>query len=190
MEYQNIEEWVNIIYPVDFKGKYQISSYGRFKRTGYFTKQGVWKPELILSLCTKNRYLKINIRRKGYSYNLSIHRLVCTHFNENPENKPQVNHKDTNKHNNHKNNLEWCTQPENIQHAQSAGILPYAKPKVKVYKTKEEKKKPQPKKVINISTGKIINTKILSDILGIKSRYVCRMLSEERKPNTSIWKYA
>lgn len=79
-----------------------------------------------------NRWLKPRLRGKGYESVVlcnigeekafSVHRLVAEAFLSNPKNFSQVNHKDGDKRNNSLNNLEWCSNAQNVQHAYDSGI--------------------------------------------------------------------
>jgi len=64
-----------------------------------------------------NWYVNVVLIKNNKKYLMSVHTLVATHFIPNPNDKPQVNHKDGDKSNNDVNNLEWCTASENTQHA-------------------------------------------------------------------------
>lgn len=76
----------------------------------------------------KNKYLKPHKTAAGYyrikigAVNHLLHRLVAIHFIPNPENKPEVNHKDGNKLNYSLDNLEWATPSENVMHSYRTGL--------------------------------------------------------------------
>jgi hypothetical protein len=77
-------------------------------------------PSKVLKLGkSKNGYLTVSFSVDSVKSNHSVHRLVARAFIPNESNKPQVNHKDGNKHNNHVENLEWMTRSENTKHAYS-----------------------------------------------------------------------
>lgn len=72
--------------------------------------------------------IKPSVNPDGYLYFFSkgktykVHRIVATVWIPNTGNLPEVNHKDGNKQNNHKDNLEWVTHHQNIIHALENGI--------------------------------------------------------------------
>ena len=83
-------------------------------KTMYTTKLHIMIP----STNNSKGYKRIPIKYIGGKYvTESVHRLVAKAFIPNLENKPQVNHKDGNKLNNHVFNLEWVTNEENAEHA-------------------------------------------------------------------------
>lgn len=114
-----VEQWKDIL---GYEGFYMISDLGRVKSlSGVLkTKRGVIKPRYskIMSQSIKsNGYLTIMFSVDSNSKRFHVHRLVTIAFIPNPENKPEVNHKDCIKTHNYKNNLEWNTLQENVNHA-------------------------------------------------------------------------
>lgn len=119
-----LEIWKDI---KGYEGLYQISNFGRIKSLPkkringtnfYIQKEKILKPQL-----KTKRYLGINLTKNKMHKNFLVHRLVAEAFIDNPYDLPQVNHKDCNKLNNNINNLEWCTQEENLNHALRNGLL-------------------------------------------------------------------
>ena len=122
-----LEEWREIEM---FDRGYLVSSFGRVKLNWSFTKTGkksFRNNEPIKQFLNDRNYLCIRIPTKKEKYGTNaktrtVHRMICTAFHPNPENKPQVNHKDGNPLNNHKDNLEWATPKENTEHAWENGL--------------------------------------------------------------------
>lgn len=95
--------------------QYQISKKGKMRRTSSHKK--------VASNNTNNRYILVGLCNNGIKITRQLHRLLAKAFVPNPENKPHVNHKDGNKHNNNISNLEWCTHAENSAHASRMGLM-------------------------------------------------------------------
>ena len=97
-------------------GLYEINEFGILRN--FRTKR------IVKGYVEKNGYTRVRIENENLPkiVRTTIHRLVAEAFIPNPDNKPQVNHKDLNKQNNHYSNLEWCTQSENMKHAYKNGV--------------------------------------------------------------------
>jgi len=85
----------------------------------------VWsfsKEKYLVSYTSEKGYSQVRLYVEGKYTWRTVHRWVAEAFIPNQENKPQVNHKDGNKLNNHVDNLEWVTAKENTQHAWTSGL--------------------------------------------------------------------
>lgn len=65
---------------------------------------------------THHDYQQVKFSIDGKKSQKLVHRLVAMTFIPNPDNLPQVNHKDGNAGNNAVENLEWCTASQNCWH--------------------------------------------------------------------------
>ena len=98
----------------EYEGKYQVSNTGNVKSLERmkWNGKGYQKiPEKILEGYDNGHgYLYVSLCKEGKVKQYRINRLVAMAFIENPDNLPEVNHKDENPKNNCVDNLEWCTR--------------------------------------------------------------------------------
>ncbi|MCF0116886.1 MAG: HNH endonuclease [Bacilli bacterium] len=70
-----------------------------------------------------DRYYRVTLCKNKKQKTLYIHRLIAETFLDNPNNLPEVNHIDENKHNNNINNLEWCSHEYNMKYGSHKDCL-------------------------------------------------------------------
>ena len=110
----NKEIWRDI---TGYEGYYQVSSEGRVKSLERKNNYGRTVKERILKPAFDGwGYLVVTLCADGKRKNLMVHRLVCEAFNDNRDEKPEVNHINEIKTDNRACNLEWCTRIENLTH--------------------------------------------------------------------------
>ena len=109
-----VETWKAI---EGYEGLYEVSTQGRVRN--------IKRGGRLKALCkVAHGYIAVNLNKEGVKKQYLVHRLVAKAFIPNPENKPQVNHKDGTKSNNSVGNLEWMTSSENLNHARDTGLIP------------------------------------------------------------------
>lgn len=159
-----------------YENLYKISNYGNVKSL---------KNSIILKPAKNHRgYLHVALYKNNKTKAHRIHRLVAQAFISNPENKPQVNHKDGNKLNNCVDNLEWVTNGENQKHAFKLGL-----------QTNKGSNNPRSRKINQYNlNGDLIKTwNSIYDItkaLGIKRSSIWRCcVGKYSKSHNYVWRY-
>ena len=100
-----IEEWRDI---KGYEGLYRVSNLGN-----------VWScyvNRVLSKHLYPNGYYAVRLCKNGHHRVIQLGRLVAITFIPNPNNLPEVNHKDCNPKNNHADNLEWCTRKYNVNY--------------------------------------------------------------------------
>lgn len=147
---------------VGFKN-YLVSNLGRIKsleRTSVVGNGGKRTyPSRIMKCQSWQGYYRTQLIRDGKSITVKVHRLVAEAFIANPNNLPQVNHKDEDKTNNTVANLEWCTAKYNIHYnGRQKKIFKKQLENGTITKRIEEMREATIKKIVCTTTGEIFNS--------------------------------
>lgn len=136
------EEWKDI---KNYENKYQISNSGKVRSLINNKNQVRENPLILKPYLDDDGYEIIRLSKNGKLRAFKIHRLVAKHFLDNLENKPSVDHIDTDRRNNNYTNLRWVTNKENsnnsntIKNLKQVGIKykrMYGKPIIDKYGNK------------------------------------------------------
>lgn len=98
-----------------YEGLYQISNLGSVKSLGNGNSNNS-KEKILKPTKDKKGYLTVDLYKQGKRKIYKVHRLVAQAFISNPNNLPQVNHRDEDKTNNAVENLEFCDAKYNINY--------------------------------------------------------------------------
>jgi len=171
-----MEQWEDI---KGYEGIYQVSNIGEIKKLetkmpmpyGGFRLD---KEKILVKAVCKKGYYNIGLSKSNKKSSYKVHRLVALAFIPNPENKPQVNHKNGVKTDNCVGNLEWCTGSENVKHSYKNGLS-------------DNVLKAASKKVIDTSNGKIYKSCTdAANVLGISKTTLSHKLCGIDNNNTTF----
>lgn len=146
---------------------------------------------------SSNHYYSVELFNKNGSKRKLVHRLVALAFLPNPNNYPQVNHKDENPLNNNVDNLEWCTAKYNMNYGVGAITrhtkIDYSKEIFKI--TARKNGSVRSKKVLQFTKDNIFITayksiKDASRQTHVDNRHIASVCHGKRKSaGNYIWKF-
>lgn len=118
MIFNMMEEWRPV---VGYEGLYEVSNTGRVRSFDRYVKYSngqihLHKGKVLSPGKNTKGYLSVVLNCSGKRKTITVHRLVTEAFIPNPDNLPEVNHKDEDKTNNRVENLEWCDRNYNLNY--------------------------------------------------------------------------
>lgn len=107
-----------------YEGLYEVSDDGQVKALSRVNSRGNRRKEKLMALHNDtDGYFRVRLTDKdGVRRTCKMHRVVAQAFIPNPNDLPEVNHKDGDKTNNLVSNLEWSTRSANVQHTYDSGL--------------------------------------------------------------------
>lgn len=98
-----------------FGGNYSVSSEGRVRSNGLLKGKNS-KVRILKTELSKKGYLRVGLTKDGKQKKYLVHRLVAIAFLDNPNNLPDVNHRNECKTDNRLINLEWMSRRDNMNY--------------------------------------------------------------------------
>ena len=174
-----------------YKHCYQVSNLGNVRRLYVTKKYGSYYQIKAKSQDKITKYYHVTLTRKdGSQHTENIHRLVAKVFIPNPENKPEVDHIDTVRTNNHVSNLRWVTRKENAYNENTIkNCLKYRNVAENVKRCHKdisiyERKFYHPVVSVSISTGEVVvyeDRMTASRILSLSPSNIWSCIDGKRK---------
>ena len=195
LPYQNLslediqgEEWRDI---PGWEGYYQISNFGRAKSIAHTNFQGKSFKDRILRQHVRTKgYLGVRLYKEGKQTPYHVARLVALCFIGNPDNKPTIDHINTDKTDNRVENLRWATHHENMMNPISLSQRRLTFSIKYPPKAKAPDKRFRPIVAINPQTNEVKEYRYINECIadGFDRRHVSRICRKQRK-TTGGWAF-